>query len=176
MGRAFNFFRKVRLFLGGEKFSDDLAAEMAFHREQAERDLEREGASAEEAHFAAARQFGNAARLKEESLDVVAIGIETTIQDARYAVRQLRKNPGFAVTAIVILAVGIGACTAIFSAVNPILFAPLPYPDAERISAVWETRDDTSQLAATFGTYHGLRERTRSFDALAVMRPWQPTM
>ncbi len=96
--------------------------------------------------------------------------------DLRYALRELRKNPGFACTAIVILGLGIGASTAIFSAVNPILFEPLPYPHASRIMMIWYAADDGSRIPQTFHTYRELAERSRSFDAIAVMKPWQPTL
>ena len=78
--------------------------------------------------------------------------------------------------AAAVLALGIGASTAIFSAVNPILFQPLPYPEARRIMMVWESRREGSPLDAAFGTFQGLSERTRSFESLAVMKPWQPAM
>jgi putative ABC transport system permease protein len=97
-------------------------------------------------------------------------------QDLGYALRQLRKNPGFACTAIIILALGIGASTAIFSAVNPILFEPLPYPHPGRIAMIWYVGDDGSRVPQTFHTYRELAERNHSFEALAVMRPWQPTV
>ena len=74
----------------------------------------------------------------------------------------LRKNPGFALTAIVILALGIGASTAIFSAVNPILFEPLPYPHPGRVMMIWEARRDGSPRMVNFASYHGLKERSRS--------------
>jgi len=96
--------------------------------------------------------------------------------DLRYALRQLRKNPGFTCTAIVILGLGIGASTAIFSAVNPILFEPLPYPHASRIMMIWYAAEDGSRIPQTFHTYRELAERSRSFDAIAVMKPWQPTL
>jgi putative ABC transport system permease protein len=63
--------------------------------------------------------------------------MRTLLRDFHYALRQLRKNLGFACTAVVILGLGIGATTAIFSAVNPILFEPLPYPHAGRIMMIW---------------------------------------
>jgi putative ABC transport system permease protein len=96
--------------------------------------------------------------------------------DLRYALRQLRKNPGFTCTAIAILGLGIGASTAIFSAVNPILFEPLPYPHASRIVMIWYAADDGSRIPQTFHTYREVAERNRSFDAIAVMKPWQPTL
>jgi putative ABC transport system permease protein len=98
------------------------------------------------------------------------------LQDFRYAVRQLRKSPGFACTAIVILALGIGGTTAIFSTINPILFEPLPYPDASRIMMIWYAGEDGSRIPQAFHTYREVAERSRSFDALAVMKPWQPTL
>jgi putative ABC transport system permease protein len=98
------------------------------------------------------------------------------LQDLGYAFRQLRKNPGFACTAIVILGLGIGASTAIFSAVNPILFEPLPYPNASRIMMISYISEDGSRIAQTFHTYRELAERSRSFERLAVADPWQPTL
>jgi putative ABC transport system permease protein len=98
------------------------------------------------------------------------------LQDLRYAVRQLRKSPGFACTAIVILALGIGGTTAIFSTINPILFEPLPYPNASLITMIWYAGEDGSRIPQAFHTYREVAERSRSFDALAVMKPWQPTL
>ena len=66
--------------------------------------------------------------------------------------------------------------TTIFSAVNPILFEPLPYPHADRVAMIWDRGRDGARLDVTFGTFRELQERSRSFEALAVMKPWQPTM
>src|SRR5579872_514021 len=98
------------------------------------------------------------------------------LQDLRYAWRQLRKSPGFACTAVVILALGIGGTTAIFSTINPILFEPLPYPTAHRIMMIWYAGEDGSRIPQTFHTYRELAERSRALDALAVVKPWQPTL
>jgi putative ABC transport system permease protein len=96
--------------------------------------------------------------------------------DFRYALRQLRKHLGFTCTAVLILGLGIGACTAIFSAVNPILFEPLPYPHASRIMMIWYAGEDGSRIPQTFHTYREVAERNRSFESIAVMKPWQPTL
>jgi putative ABC transport system permease protein len=97
-------------------------------------------------------------------------------QDVRYAWRQMRKAPGFACTAILILALGIGGTTAIFSALNPILFKPLPYPDASRIMMIWYAGDHGTPFPQAFHTYREVAERNRSFESLAVMKAWQPTV
>jgi putative ABC transport system permease protein len=69
----------------------------------------------------------------------------------------------------------VGATTAIFSAVNPILFEPLPYPHADRIIMLWETRTDGSRGDGSFGMARALSERLHSFEAIALLKPWQPT-
>src|SRR5215469_13534880 len=102
--------------------------------------------------------------------------MESIFQDIRYALRQMRKAPGFAGTAILILAVGIGGTTAIFSALNPILFEPLPYRHASRIMMIWYAGEDGARVPQAFHTYRELAERSRSFEAVAVMKPWQPTL
>ena len=83
------------------------------------------------ARYAAMRQFGNATRLREQSEEVVGFRVETVWQDVRFAVRQLRKNPGFGVTAVLILALGMGVSVAIFAFVDAALIQPLPYAQPE---------------------------------------------
>ncbi len=101
--------------------------------------------------------------------------IGTLFADLRYAARRLRKAPAFTTVSVLTLALGIGASTAIFSAVNPILFEPLPYPHAQRIMMIWDIFKG-SREAVTFHTYRELAARSRVFEALTVMQPWQPTM
>src|SRR5215475_5848759 len=98
------------------------------------------------------------------------------IQDLRFGARMLLKTPGFTLIAVLTLALGIGASTAIFSAVNPILFESLPYQHAERLTTIWDRMAGGARMEVTFGTYRELVMRSRSFEAIAVMRPWQPTM
>lgn len=102
--------------------------------------------------------------------------METALQDLRYAFRQLRRTPGFACTAIVILALGIGGTTAIFSALNPILFEPLPYPHAGRIMSIWYVGQDGTRYPQAFHTYREVSARNRTFESLAVLKAWQPTL
>ena len=100
----------------------------------------------------------------------------TLFQDLRFGIRMLLKKPGFTMIAVFTLALGIGASTAIFSAVNPILFEPLPYPNANRIVMISEARREGGRNDGTFGTYRALLERSRSLTRLAVTRRWQPTI
>src|SRR5580698_11458140 len=109
---------KIRILFGRERFSDELDEEMAFHREQTAREFEAAGMPADEARYAAARQFGNTTRLKERSHEAVGFRGESVMQDLRFAARQLRKNPGFTITAILMLALGMGASVAIFAFVD----------------------------------------------------------
>jgi len=102
--------------------------------------------------------------------------MQTFWQDLRFGARMLWRKPGFTLVAALTLGLGIGASTAIFSAVNPILFEPLPYPQAGRITMIWDHGPGGSRGEVTFGSYRELARRSRSFDALAVMRSWQPTL
>lgn len=102
--------------------------------------------------------------------------VNDLFHDFRYALRTLRQRLGFAAVSVLTLALGIGASTAIFSAVNPILFEPLPYPQAERVTMIWDHGADGSRLEVTYGTYRELAARSRSFDAIAAIKAWQPTL
>jgi putative ABC transport system permease protein len=155
----------------------ELDEELRYHLEREIEQNMRGGMSPDEARSAALRAFGGMQQAKEECREARGVRfLEDLWQDLWYGVRMLWKKPGFTLVAVLTLSLGIGASTAIFSAVNPILFEPLPYPDAGRIMLVWDFRADGSRLDVTFGTYRELVERSRSFDALAVMKPWQPTM
>jgi putative ABC transport system permease protein len=135
------------------------------------------GLSRDEALRAAQLELGGVTRVEEQ---VRGYGwenlVETILADLRYAARRLRATPGFTAVTVLTLALGIGATTAIFSAVKPVLFEPLPYPHAGRIMAIWDVGPDGSRVDGTFGTYVELGARSRSFDAIAVMKAWQPTL
>src|ERR687893_1017629 len=98
--------------------------------------------------------------------------MEKLLQDLRYGVRALWKRPGFTSVAVLTLALGIGANTAIFSVVNAVLLSPLPYEDPERIVAVWERQviADLNQQPVSLPNYEDWREQSRSFEQLAASR------
>ena len=155
----------------------DVADEVEHYVAEAAADWEASGLSPEAARRAARLELGNTTVVREQ---VRAYGWEnvigTLLSDLRYGARRLRRSPGFAAVSVLTLALGIGATTAIFSAVNPVLFEPLPYPHAGRIMTIWDVGVGGSPIDVAFGTYRELVERNRSFDAIAVMKPWQPIM
>jgi putative ABC transport system permease protein len=102
--------------------------------------------------------------------------MRTLLADLRYGLRQLTRSPSFTFLSILTLALGIGATTAIFSVVNPILFRALPYPDPDRIVRVAE-RDKEGQDAGTgYATFVDVQRMASSFEAIAVASQWQPTL
>jgi len=97
------------------------------------------------------------------------------LRDLRCAFRLLAKSPAFTAVAVLTLAIGIAANTAIFSAVYPILFAPLPYRHANRILMIWDIfQGERSDI--TFHTFREVSARSYSFEAVGVLEPWRPTM
>ena len=138
MNPLHRFQKKLSILLGRQQFRSELDEEMSFHRAQAEGEFIAAGMSRDEAHFAAMKQFGNSTKLREQSHEVVGFRAETVLQDLRFAMRQLRKNPGFALTAILILALGMGVSVAILGFVDAALVQPLPFSSPDRLVAVDE--------------------------------------
>jgi putative ABC transport system permease protein len=155
----------------------DTGDEVQHYLAQAAEELETRGLSPEEAKRVVRLEFGNATLIREQvRVSGWENAIDTLLADVRYAVRQLRRNPGFAAVSVLTLALGIGAASAIFSAVNPILFEPLPYPHAGRVAMMWEVGAGGARTEATFHTYREILARNRSFEAVAVSKPWQPAL
>ena len=172
-----HFARGLRKLIYRKTADQDLADEVRDYLEQATAALEATGLPPAAARRVAQLQNGNPTLIQEQ---VRSSGwehlFETLLADLRFAARQLRLNPGFTLVSVITLALGIGASTAIFSVLNPILFEPLPYPQAGRVMVLEETRNNRPPRLPTFATFHGLAAANHTFDALAVFKPWQPTM
>ena len=158
------------------RLEEQLEKEMRFHLDQHTADLIAQGHDPAEARRQARLALGGEEQVKENCRDARGTRwLEDLWQDFRYAVRTLRQRPGFTAVGALTLALGIGASTAIFSVVNPILFEPLPYPHAGRIMMIWDTYEGV-RCDVTFHTYRELAARSRSFEAMAVMEAWRPAM
>ncbi|MFI5235933.1 MAG: ADOP family duplicated permease, partial [Gemmatimonadales bacterium] len=131
------WWRRLGLLLHRDRATADLEEEMRLHREQRAERLRRAGVAPEDAVPAARRQFGNHTRYQEEGRDMWGLSwIDDAIQDVRYAARRLRQRPGFTVAVVGILALGTGATTAMFSAVDAAMLRPLPFPRAGELVAL----------------------------------------
>lgn len=172
MDRLARIFRKLRLLFKREKFNRELEEEMAFHREQMERELIADGIPANEAPFAARRRFGNDVRLRDDSHRITGLWFESTVQDFRFAIRQLRKNPGFAATAILILTLGIGASVAIFSFVDAALIRPLPYQEPSRLAVLFESIPLGPRFHLSYLDYLDWKRENTVFQSLDVYAPY----
>jgi predicted permease len=147
-------------------FDDEINTHVAMlaHRFRAQ------GMTPEEAWHKARRQFGNSTLLKEAYNEMQTfVWFETLWQDLRYGTRGLARNKGFAAVAVLTLALGIGANTAIFSVVNAAILRPLPYPDPGRLVILWGNvkRVRTERRGASYPDYQDWRDQSRSFEAMA---------
>lgn len=168
-GNSRGFSRKLLLLIRRDRFRSELSEEMAFHRIEREQELEAEGMTPKQAHRAAAREFGNLEQLKERSTEAIGFRFEIVFQDLRFALRQLRRNPGFAATAIFILALGIGASVAIFAFVDAALIQPLPYRDPARLMDVTESIQSYDVRAnLSYPDYLDWKRRNTVFDSLDI--------
>jgi predicted permease len=166
MNRLAGLFRRSRL-------DQDLNEELQHHIELKTREYIEAGMSPEEARYTAVRAFGGIEQKKEQCRDADRLRwVEDLIQDLRYGLRQLRRNPGFAAVAVITLALGIGANTAIFSVVNGVLLNPLPYAQPDQLVALYSRDANSNTSSISYPNFLDWIRGNRSFSALAAYRSY----
>ncbi|HSC45347.1 MAG TPA: ABC transporter permease [Candidatus Acidoferrum sp.] len=182
-GETLGFWHRLGSWVGANlrrsRMESEMDAEMRFHVEEQAEDLERGGMDKGEALRRALMEFGGVEQAKEECRDARGVSfVEGALQDVRFGLRMLKKSPGFTITAVLTLALGIGANTAIFSVVNTVLLRPLPYKDADRLVTVWSnnrTRGYDTDLVSPLD-FADWRSQSTAFEKLAASTDVQYTM
>jgi len=164
LARLIALFRRRRL-------ERDLADEISAHLEMAIADHRARGLSPEEARRVAMAAFGGVLQTEEAYRDRQGFPLlESMCQDVKYAARSLRRSSGFAAIAVLTLALGIGATTSIFNVVHALLIRPLPFPDADRLVAVFATSPTAPRDTTSFLDFSDWQRQARTFSGMAAYR------
>ena len=166
------FFHRLVSLLHGDRADAEVAREIAAHLALLEDDYRRRGMSASEARLAARRALGSAAHAQDLHRDARTFGwVDDARRDVAHGLRSLRRTPGFTAIAVVTLALGIGANTAIFSVISAVLLRPLPYPYADRLVQLFapDTERGVPRAARAILPAHfeRLRAGSRTFSHVA---------
>ncbi len=146
----------------------DLERELSSDLESEEERQRERGLPPERARYAVRRAFGNVMLIREKMHEAwVWAAFERLQQDLGYALRQLRRSPGFASVCLMTLALGIGANTAMFSVVQGVILAPLPFPQANRLIFLWEKRPGVPRLDVSYPNFNDWGRTSRSFDGMS---------
>jgi len=161
-----------RLF-GKRKREEELDEEVRSHLEMAARERVERGVDDDEAVRAARREFGNVELVREVTRDAWGWGfLDRLMQDLRFGVRMIAKSPVFAAVAILTLALGIGANTALFSVVNGVLLNPLPYPEPEQLVTLAESKPNFDSGSISFPNFRDWRKDNRTFSMMGISRSY----
>jgi len=149
---------------------DELSESIHEHLDEKIADLMDRGMTREEAERTARREFGNVTQIEERSREVWQWPTSESVwADMKFAARQLLKSPGFSTTAILTLALGIGANTAIFSMVRGVILAPLPFRQPERLVMVWESRPNLKQIEVAYPDFQDWQQNAQFFERMAAL-------
>ena len=155
-----------------KRMLEDLNRDIREHIASETQDNIGRGMPPEETRFAALRKFGNVTRVQEETREVWSfVWLDQLVQDLRFGLRMLWKSPGFTAVAVLTLALGIGANTAIFSVIDSVLLRPLPYGDPARLAVVWESNAEHSSPQNTVAPPNFLDWQSQStvFEDMAAL-------
>jgi len=156
-------------FFRREKWNEERARELEAHLQiEADENASR-GVPADEARFAAQRKLGNTTLIREDIYHMNSLGfLDILWQDLKFGLRMLRKKPGFTAAAVLTLALGMGATTAIFSVVNSVLLRPLPYSDARSVIVIHETNPAVGVISDSYPNFLDWRQQTKTFSQMAA--------
>jgi putative ABC transport system permease protein len=164
-----HFFRRLQALWRPERVHDEIAEEMQFHIEERTAENIRRGMQPEEARREAQQRFGHLTQIREQGYEVRGGGwIESILQDVAYGWRVLRRNKGFAITAVLTLALGIGANTAIFSVMETVLLHPLRFENADRLFVVHERLPQQDRTFVSGPDFDDVHAQAHSFEKLAL--------
>jgi putative ABC transport system permease protein len=170
MGRLRIFSSRLWGLFNRRNLDRDLDAEVRAHLEMLTTENIRRGMSPEDARHAARREFGGLEQAKELYREQRGLPfLDHFMQDVRFALRSLGKRPGFTLVAVFTLAIGIGANTAIFTAVHSVLLQSLPFPKADRLAIVWSTLGTEGRAPASGPELAMLSQQTRLFEDLGAI-------
>jgi predicted permease len=167
------FFRRLLYVFRQRRLEADLAEEIESHRAMEQERFERMGVPPDDAKAASRRTLGNVTLAREDARSIwIASWIDRLSQDLRSGCRLLIRTPGFSTVVILTLALGIGANTAIFSAVNAVLLRPLPFAEPDRLAMLWtdDVRQDLHEEPTSFLTFEDWRRESRHFAEMALFR------
>jgi putative ABC transport system permease protein len=169
---------RIRGSFGGGRADQEFDAELQTHLELLAERFVRQGMTPEEARDAARRQFGGVTQTRETQRQRRGLPLDSLARDVRYAFRQLYKAPAFAAAAIITLALGIGANSAIFAVVNAVLLRPLPYSHSEQLVSVQsrDIRRGPHPSVISYPNFFDFRSRNRVLDHLVSYRDGQFTL
>jgi predicted permease len=173
------FASRIRTWLSPRPVDQDFEHELQAHLDLLTDENVRRGMNLDEARRAARLRLGGLTQLKETNRELRGLAmLEAFFQDTRYAVRMLRKNPGFTAVAVLTLALGIGANTTIFSIVYAMLLKPLPYSQPEQLLTVFEAQPQAGVKATgwSYANFAEVREQNRIFSDMAGSQQHQLTL
>jgi len=165
------FIHRMRGVFRKRKLEQELEDEIRAHLDMQIEDNLMQGMSPDEARYQALRKFGGVEQVKESYRDRRSLAVvDSALWDLRYALRMLSRSPGFTAVAVLTLALGIGANTAIFSMLEGVVLAPLPYKQAEQLVAALQTRPDNPRGSVSGPDFQDWRRNARSFEQMVGMR------